>query len=98
MKMQAKPSGHDFRSGQLTNVLADHLHLGYHQAAYLGVVHGDLLQVSLQPSYPIHILIAVLVIQELMQTDLHRVIRTQHLTDDHCQATNPPHRSYLFLI
>ncbi|KAG5221439.1 Mitogen-activated protein [Salix suchowensis] len=22
---------------------------------------------------------------ELMQTDLHRVIRTQHLTDDHCQ-------------
>ena len=27
-----------------------------------------------------------LVIQELMQTDLHRVIRTQHLTDDHCQV------------
>ncbi|KAG6911861.1 Mitogen-activated protein kinase 2 [Tephrocybe rancida] len=27
----------------------------------------------------------ILVIQELMQTDLHRVIRTQHLTDDHCQ-------------
>jgi serine/threonine protein kinase len=25
------------------------------------------------------------VIQELMQTDLHRVIRTQTLTDDHCQ-------------
>ncbi|KAH7931132.1 CMGC MAPK protein kinase [Leucogyrophana mollusca] len=24
-------------------------------------------------------------IQELMQTDLHRVIRTQELTDDHCQ-------------
>nr|AHC00610.1 mitogen-activated protein kinase [Ganoderma lucidum] len=24
-------------------------------------------------------------IQELMQTDLHRVIRTQQLTDDHCQ-------------
>ncbi|KAJ3737085.1 kinase-like domain-containing protein [Lentinula guzmanii] len=24
-------------------------------------------------------------IQELMQTDLHRVIRTQHLTEDHCQ-------------
>jgi hypothetical protein len=21
-----------------------------------------------------------------MQTDLHRVIRTQHLTDDHCQV------------
>jgi len=27
-----------------------------------------------------------LVIQELMQTDLHRVIRTQNLTDDHCQV------------
>lgn len=27
------------------------------------------------------------VIQELMQTDLHRVIRTQHLTDDHCQVS-----------
>ena len=26
------------------------------------------------------------VIQELMQTDLHRVIRTQQLTDDHCQV------------
>lgn len=24
-------------------------------------------------------------VQELMQTDLHRVIRTQKLTDDHCQ-------------
>lgn len=23
-----------------------------------------------------------------MQTDLHRVIRTQHLTDDHCQVQN----------
>ena len=29
---------------------------------------------------------AVPVIQELMQTDLHRVIRTQQLTDDHCQV------------
>jgi serine/threonine protein kinase len=28
------------------------------------------------------------VIQELMQTDLHRVIRTQHLTDDHCQVNS----------
>lgn len=27
------------------------------------------------------------VIQELMQTDLHRVIRTQQLTDDHCQVS-----------
>jgi hypothetical protein len=32
------------------------------------------------------ILNVVAVIQELMQTDLHRVIRTQHLTDDHCQV------------
>lgn len=30
-----------------------------------------------------------LVIQELMQTDLHRVIRTQSLSDDHCQVTIP---------
>ena len=29
---------------------------------------------------------AIVVIQELMQTDLHRVIRTQQLTDDHCQV------------
>ncbi|KAN0065438.1 mitogen activated protein kinase [Thecaphora frezii] len=27
----------------------------------------------------------VYLIQELMETDLHRVIRTQHLSDDHCQ-------------
>lgn len=27
-----------------------------------------------------------IVVQELMQTDLHRVIRTQQLTDDHCQV------------
>ena len=27
----------------------------------------------------------VYIIQELMQTDLHRVIRTQELSDDHCQ-------------
>lgn len=27
----------------------------------------------------------MIVIQELMETDLHRVIRTQNLTDDHCQ-------------
>lgn len=33
------------------------------------------------------------VIQELMQTDLHRVIRTQQLTDDHCQV-----RFHLFRI
>lgn len=31
-------------------------------------------------------LFVVSVIQELMQTDLHRVIRTQQLTDDHCQV------------
>lgn len=24
-------------------------------------------------------------VQELLETDLHRVIRTQDLTDDHCQ-------------
>jgi mitogen-activated protein kinase 1/3 len=31
-----------------------------------------------------------LVIQELMQTDLHRVIRTQQLSDDHCQVSFRP--------
>jgi len=30
-----------------------------------------------------------------MQTDLHRVIRTQHLTDDHCQVC-PSFYSYFF--
>jgi mitogen-activated protein kinase 1/3 len=24
-------------------------------------------------------------VQELMETDMHRVIRTQELSDDHCQ-------------
>jgi len=35
-----------------------------------------------------------------MQTDLRRVIRTQHNTDDHCQATNPliDHDLYFNLI
>jgi mitogen-activated protein kinase 1/3 len=28
---------------------------------------------------------AVYLVQELMETDLHRVIRTQELSDDHCQ-------------
>ena len=27
----------------------------------------------------------VYLVQELMETDLHRVIRTQQLSDDHCQ-------------
>ncbi len=27
----------------------------------------------------------VYLVQELMETDLHRVIRTQELSDDHCQ-------------
>ena len=27
----------------------------------------------------------VFLVQELMETDLHRVIRTQDLSDDHCQ-------------
>ena len=27
----------------------------------------------------------VYLVQELMETDMHRVIRTQELTDDHCQ-------------
>lgn len=34
------------------------------------------------------------VIQELMQTDLHRVIRTQQLTDDHCQVRLSPSNTH----
>lgn len=30
-------------------------------------------------------LTSVYLVQELLETDLHRVIRTQDLTDDHCQ-------------
>lgn len=30
-------------------------------------------------------LTTVYLVQELLETDLHRVIRTQDLTDDHCQ-------------
>jgi mitogen-activated protein kinase 1/3 len=30
-------------------------------------------------------LTAVYLVQELLETDLHRVIRTQDLSDDHCQ-------------
>jgi mitogen-activated protein kinase 1/3 len=32
-----------------------------------------------------HLLIPIPVIQELMETDMHRVIRTQDLSDDHAQ-------------
>lgn len=30
-------------------------------------------------------LTSVYLVQELLETDLHRVIRTQNLSDDHCQ-------------
>lgn len=64
----------------------DHLHIGHYQATIPGRVQGDLLYV-LRPEVIAedgsHTCGAV--IQELMQTDLHRVIRTQQLTDDHCQ-------------
>ena len=33
----------------------------------------------------IHEFREVYLVQELMETDLHRVIRTQELSDDHCQ-------------
>jgi mitogen-activated protein kinase 1/3 len=33
----------------------------------------------------IHEFTEVYLVQELMETDLHRVIRTQELSDDHCQ-------------
>ena len=43
----------------------------------------------------------VYLVQELMETDLHRVIRTQQLSDDHCQyfiyqVRQSPLRPYLF--
>lgn len=67
----------------------DYLHSRYHQAALPGRIQGDLLCVirirrCQHPS--IFLTPPLTVIQELMQTDLHRVIRTQQLTDDHCQV------------
>lgn len=71
-----------------TCLALDHLDLGHCQASLEGRVQGDLLCVAnLATSSRLadhrHV-----VIQELMQTDLHRVIRTQQLTDDHCQVRN----------
>ena len=31
------------------------------------------------------LILSVYLVQELLETDLHRVIRTQDLSDDHCQ-------------
>jgi mitogen-activated protein kinase 1/3 len=39
----------------------------------------------LQPPEGLEGFTEVLLVQELMETDLHRVIRTQELSDDHCQ-------------
>lgn len=39
-----------------------------------------------------------LVIQELMETDLHRVIRTQELSDDHCQYFVYQVGDFLFVL
>jgi mitogen-activated protein kinase 1/3 len=38
----------------------------------------------------------VYLVQELMETDLHRVIRTQELSDDHCQYFIYQVRSFAF--
>lgn len=64
----------------------DHIYSRYHQATDAGVFHGDLLYVANTLKLPPTYRDGITVIQELMQTDLHRVIRTQHLTDDHCQV------------
>lgn len=64
----------------------DNLHLGYHQTALTARIYGDLLWVEFKTTSHFSPTLLV-VIQELMQTDLHRVIRTQHLTDDHCQVS-----------
>lgn len=68
--------------GSLTS---DHLHSRHHQTSFNRRVQGDLLYVHLSAKVPFSADDEA-VIQELMQTDLHRVIRTQQLTDDHCQV------------
>jgi mitogen-activated protein kinase 1/3 len=42
------------------------------------------------------LIVAVYLVQELLETDLHRVIRTQDLSDDHCQYFLYQVRCYLY--
>lgn len=45
----------------------------------------DILKPNLGPDGSLDGMTEVYLVQELMETDLHRVIRTQELSDDHCQ-------------
>lgn len=45
----------------------------------------DILKPNLGPDGSLEAMTEVYLVQELMETDLHRVIRTQELSDDHCQ-------------
>ncbi|KAE9407839.1 mitogen-activated kinase [Gymnopus androsaceus JB14] len=45
----------------------------------------DILKPNLGPDGSLDAMTEVYLVQELMETDLHRVIRTQELSDDHCQ-------------
>ena len=67
-------------------MVLDYLHSKHHQTTFIRRIQGNLLYVHLAiDTSPRHSQ-CMTVIQELMQTDLHRVIRTQKLTDDHCQV------------
>ena len=48
----------------------------------------SLKSISFRSGIPIYLVsraVKLTIIQELMETDMHRVIRTQELSDDHCQ-------------
>ena len=67
-----------------------YLHLGHSQAAQLGSLHSGLSRSGERYARAVRYTIqrvpdAQLGVQELMETDMHRVIRTQELSDDHCQ-------------
>lgn len=64
----------------------DHLHSRYHQATIHRGIQRSLSCVSASSPCTHRALNAcIAVIQELMETDMHRVIRTQDLSDDHAQ-------------
>jgi serine/threonine protein kinase len=67
-----------------SRLCADHLHPRHHQAPIDRGVQGGLPCVPRtcrrDKAHP-----CATVIQELMETDMHRVIRTQDLSDDHAQ-------------
>lgn len=66
------------------NGYTDYIHSRHHQTTLTGSFQGGLLWDSVTFRSR-HVLISRPVIQELMETDMHRVIRTQDLSDDHAQ-------------